>query len=121
MTPNALTHKVIEPKNNVEIEPETSETFLTGVSLTERVGSATNFLQDIFRGIVDTLASFFGGASTTFTRTSSSGGGIFDSPTPAASNKNKPVYRISLATTPKPLSPNPENSSSENEVLTLKS
>ncbi len=66
---------------------ETSETFLSGVSLGGGVDSVRSFLTNIFRGVIDMLASIFGGGG----RSSDSAVSI-----PSASNKNQTFYRISL-------------------------
>jgi len=90
---------------NVTEGLETSETFLTGVTLRERVDSVRGFITDIFRGLQDTLTSLFRGASSGISGLTGLGGAanppVPTSPTesvatPSSSASNQTYYRIQL-------------------------
>ncbi|OXA58697.1 hypothetical protein Fcan01_08444 [Folsomia candida] len=83
---------------NPEInDVETSETFLTGVTLSERFDSVRGFLTDMFLGLLDMLGSIFGSSPSS----SSTRDAVGNTPSASsASHKNQTVYRITLGPPP---------------------
>lgn len=104
-SPTASTNLSDSVSNELdETDPITSETLSTGISIISGgVDTLRGFLMDMFRGFIETLASFFGGSG----RGGGGGGNIGgDTPlstssgnTPAASvssTKNQTYFRIQL-------------------------
>jgi len=80
--------------NGNATEPDTSETFITGVTLTERIDSVRGFLASIFRGVQDAISSLFRRPETRVS-VSTTNQGSGSTPTTAASNR---TYSIVLGT-----------------------